>query len=338
MKKLTIIIPIYNVERYLKRCLESCIEQTLDNLEVVIIDDYSTDGSFQIAQEYADKYPHLIRVFRQETNKGQGAARNRGIELAKGEYLLFLDSDDWIEENACELLWKAAKEQDADMAGGDWLYSTDNSDEIRRLHYLSSGFGKDNLEKLSIYTYKCGLFWTRIYRKNFLTKNHIKFLEGKIYEDSPFNFLTALYANKVIKLDLPFYHYYQRPGSSSHRRNDPRHYKDKLDVVEYIFCTCKERGLYEDYKSVIDDKWLSGIMTATRDCLIKFDKPVVKWIKHIKKLCKERQPQYRTTSIYYKVGPTGQRIIFDFAMWSPWLSSMIVPRVYRILRLFCKEI
>ena len=113
MVKISIIVPVYNTEPYLEQCLDSIINQTLEDIEIICVNDGSTDNSLSILEEYASK-DNRIRIINQE-NKGQGFARNNGLKNVNGEYVLFVDSDDWIELNTCEALYKKVNELDLDM-------------------------------------------------------------------------------------------------------------------------------------------------------------------------------------------------------------------------------
>lgn len=112
--KTSIIIPIYNVDRYLYKCLESCVNQSLSGIEVIAIDDCSTDGSASIIDEFERRYPSILKRFKTPCNSRQGAARNIGIKNAQGEYLCFVDGDDYIDSTMCEDLYSVAKENNAD--------------------------------------------------------------------------------------------------------------------------------------------------------------------------------------------------------------------------------
>ena len=112
--KISIIIPVYNVEKYLRECLDSCINQTLADIEIICVDDCSPDNSIKILEEYQAK-DYRIKIFRHEKNKNLGAARNTGIQNAIGEYVWFVDSDDYIDTKACQILYDAIKEFNVDM-------------------------------------------------------------------------------------------------------------------------------------------------------------------------------------------------------------------------------
>lgn len=167
--KISIIIPIHNSQSYLKRCIESCIAQTIDSFEVILIDDCSSDDSPKIIAEYVSLYPNTIQAIYLKENMRQGGARNQGILAAKGEYIAFVDSDDWIDPDMCEVLYNAA--MGADMSGANMIIESDTSKKIS-LDYQTSLFDSDLRLQ---YIQSCGLFWTRIYRKQFIIDNSIFF-------------------------------------------------------------------------------------------------------------------------------------------------------------------
>ena len=136
----SIIIPVFNAEKYLTRCLQSCLMQTLDNVEIIVIDDASTDDSPSIINNYANGYPNKVIPIYFNQNKKQGVARNYGIKMARGDYVFFVDADDWIEPNTCYELFFAAKSADADMVGGDYYISSLVKEDLITLNYNSVDF------------------------------------------------------------------------------------------------------------------------------------------------------------------------------------------------------
>lgn len=134
--KVSVIVPVYNSERYLRDCLESLLNQTLTELEIILVDDASTDKSFEIMAEYKSQYPK-IKIFKSEQNKGQGASRNIGMSLVTGEYIGFLDSDDYVTPTMYENLYNAAKENNADIATTRLTFVKDSS-------YLGKIFESNN--------------------------------------------------------------------------------------------------------------------------------------------------------------------------------------------------
>ena len=142
MKKISIIIPVYNVEQYIKNCLESVINQTYDNWEIILIDDGSTDNSKAIYENIA------IKKFKQ-TNKGVSAARNLGIEKAQGDYIVFLDADDWIEKNFLERMLEVIENEDADIVQCNFYYANNRSN-IERKHIRPSYSIRNNMDELQL--------------------------------------------------------------------------------------------------------------------------------------------------------------------------------------------
>ena len=146
MVAVTIIIPIYNCERYLSKCLDSAINQTLKNIEIICVDDGSTDSTPKILHEYSDKDSRIIVIT--QKNSKQGCARNRGLEIAKGEYVTFLDSDDWLDANYCELLYNAVKKIDVNIAVANIIRKKKNKQRHHlKLKFEKAYYGANNILK-----------------------------------------------------------------------------------------------------------------------------------------------------------------------------------------------
>lgn len=188
--KISIIIPVYNVEKYLRECLDSCINQTLEDIEIICVDDCSTDGSFKILEEYHQK-DCRIKIFRQEENKKQGAARNKGLGIATGEYIWFVDSDDYIDTKACQILYDAIKEFDVNML----CFSAIQFIETNKTRHFSYPHYFQGVQLNKIYHPQTN--WREIHFSNlnvspctYLTKrtviHNFRFREGVFFEDTDF--------------------------------------------------------------------------------------------------------------------------------------------------------
>ena len=173
--KVSVIIPVYNVEQYLKVCLDSILCQDFSDYEILLIDDGSKDSSPAICDEYAQKYSH-VQVIHQE-NKGQGGARNTGIRAAKGEFLLFVDSDDSLKSGALRAVYEAAAAQDADVA----VFGMDCVDEQGRVTATrtptESGTVVLQDNSLTFTFFKDSYVWNKLYRRSLLAENGIVFPE-----------------------------------------------------------------------------------------------------------------------------------------------------------------
>lgn len=222
----SIIIPVYNVENYLTCCLESVIYQTFNNYEIIIVNDGSTDNSLSIIKNYSNKYRN-IRVINQK-NQGQSVARNRALEIANGEYIYFLDSDDYIEKNTLEMLYAESKQNNLDllMFDGDDVYESFASDKMKfGSNYIKSGNypnvvdGKkmfiDLMENKDYTCSPCLLF----VKRELLEKKSLRFYEGIIQEDELFTFELILSSTRVKHINKVFFHRRIRQNSTMTGKN-----------------------------------------------------------------------------------------------------------------------
>lgn len=224
--KVTVIIPVYNIEDYIYDCLISIVKQTLKEIEIIIVNDGSTDNTFSIISTFA-QYDKRIKIVNQ-SNQKSGAARNKAIKLAKGEYITFVDSDDTIELTTLETLYNTAKSNKNDiiMCGA----YTNKYRKSKKGYYsiekipkkLKNKILENNVIKENILTFP-PIAWGKLYKTNFLTENKILFQEGCNGEDQIFFIKTVLLANNIYILDKNYYYYRKdRPTSLTHskQKND----------------------------------------------------------------------------------------------------------------------
>lgn len=208
--KISIIIPIYNMEKYLRKALNSCINQTLKEIEIICIDDCSTDKSSEILKEYTQK-DSRIKIITQKINQGQGVARNIGIKQAIGEYIMFLDPDDWYELCACETAYKQITKNNNDIVLFNFFYYNNETKKFsisenytnalnNYKHYNNLSTLKDNVP----YSNYCVI---KIYSRQFLIKNKFKFTPTRCAEDNPFAIKTTLAATSISVLNEFLYNY-----------------------------------------------------------------------------------------------------------------------------------
>lgn len=237
--KISIIIPMYNVEDYIAECLNSIINQNIKEFEVIIIDDGSTDKSNDIAQEYCNKYP-FFSMYKQK-NSGQSIARNLGIQKARGEYLFFLDSDDYIEENSLENLYNICKENGLDILKTEWttLFESTgqrvvNKSPLTNIHYKT--ITTRHYYKESIYTWYNVIPWNGLIRREFLIGNRIKFPEKIQFEDNTFTLWLLLkdFNGKIMQIDIPFYNVRIRGGSTTSEIVGPKKIYDILENIDLM--------------------------------------------------------------------------------------------------------
>lgn len=239
---ISVLVPIYNVERYLDECLSSLRAQTFGDFEVICINDGSTDGSRRIVQKYLDADVRF-RVIDKE-NSGYGASMNRGLSAAKGKYVAILESDDFFDPSALETLYDAAEKNESEVVKANfWLYWS--APEGRRELFPVVGPGESGrtmrpLDDISIFFRKPSI-WSALYRRDFLERNDIDFLEtpGASYQDAGFNFKVWASARRATFIDVPILSYRQDNEGSS------------VNSSAKAFCVCDE---YASMESFVDER------------------------------------------------------------------------------------
>ena len=216
--KITVIVPVYNVENYLRKCLDSIITQTYKNIEIIVVNDGSTDASGQICQEYAQKDNRIIYI--EKENGGLSDARNVGLDKMTGSYVTFIDSDDWIEQDYIETLYKKIVEYQADIAVGNY-YSYNEDEETYYFHIYGDSYYEKIYDNISIFenlyesqemkSFALISAWGKLYKAKLF--DYLRFEKGKLGEDGYFNQKMYLSVNKVVYLNKGLYAYRQRSGS-----------------------------------------------------------------------------------------------------------------------------
>ena len=234
-KLVSVIIPVYNVEKYIKPCIESIINQTYKNLEIILVDDGSTDSSGLICDEYSER-DNRIKVIHQK-NRGLSGARNSGIEIAKGEFLSFVDSDDFLDLRFFKEMMQKAEKEKSDIALCGVTYCNENgefiSEDIIDKHTVIMGL--DQLKLLLCDNKKYSTTaWAKIYRKNLW--DQIRYPEGKYHEDVYTTYKVVDKSHRSSIIAKPYYWYRQITGSITHSKFNLKH----LDSVE----ATKERAEY----------------------------------------------------------------------------------------------
>lgn len=217
--KVSIIIPVFNSEKFLFNCLDSIKNQTMRDIEVICIDDGSNDGSFDILKDYENE-DGRFKVFHQE-NQGAGMARNNGISYSKGEYILFVDSDDFIEEDTCEILYNLAERLNSDLVLFDAIRHIEEGKSLELIHFSKnnpSDFNNFSFDykyvKDKVFDGYYGVIWNKFYKSSFIKKNNIRFPNHKIYNDVEFHVKSLILAENISHSPKILYHY-NRIGQDS---------------------------------------------------------------------------------------------------------------------------
>ncbi|ALT69747.1 glycosyltransferase [Methanobrevibacter millerae] len=218
--KVSIIIPVYNSESLLTDCLMSVKNQTLSDIEIICIDDGSTDNSFKILKDFSNG-DKRFKIFHQE-NSGAGFSRNVALEKVTGDFVLFLDSDDWIEKDTCEKLYNQAINLHSDLVLFDAVRHLPDNQSMDLIHFLGVDSNKDfsslsfdyKLVKNKVLNAYFGVIWSKFYKSSFIFENNIKFPYHKLYNDVEFHVKSMLLAKRISYFPKIFYHY-NRIGQDS---------------------------------------------------------------------------------------------------------------------------
>ena len=255
MTKLSIVIPVYNTEKYLKKCLDSIFSQTFKDFEVICVDDGSTDNSLEVLKQFP-----LVRIIKKQ-NKGSGAARNIALACTKGEYVLFVDSDDWLVDCAFEKLIRSVETFNTDiLIFGAFTYSNgklrSGSYGVKKIpkKYLHKVFNKSDF-KDEIFKFP-STAWTKLYKRNFLINNNINFQNIRVGQDQIFFVKSMLQANAIAVLNKNLYCYRKkRPGSvTSVKKKTTFSPVDVFWEVERYLDTCS----YKYKRSVLNKYFLKA--------------------------------------------------------------------------------
>lgn len=283
--KVSVIIPIYGVENFVKRCAESLLTQSLQDIELIFVDDDTKDLSVSVIESCIKKHPSFkgdVKIIHHEKNKGLPAARNTGLSCASGDYVFHCDGDDWLEVDALEKLYSVAVESDADYVWCDWFLSYDNSERVMAQPDYSS---KDDMLRNGLLG--CGMkynVWNKLVRRSVYLGNNITFPEGRSMGEDMTMIMLASCSTKVAHCPYPLYHYVRmNTGALTQSLNEK-----KLDDIVYNVervSSFLESKFSRKYSREINwfkinvklplliecdgmyDKWLSLFPESNTDCL-----------------------------------------------------------------------
>ncbi len=283
MEKVSVVIPIYNIEDYIGDCLKSVVNQTYKNLEIICVDDCGTDNSMNIVEDYA-KGDHRIKIIRQKENRGQGEARNLGIvDTVTGKYICFIDSDDFIESDYIESFVKTIEDKNVDLVCNINILKYYGSNDIRNKFIKNKrdfvinrklNFNEESFKKLPISA------WCKIYKTSLVKENKVYFASNKLkFEDFYFWYILKTKVKSICIICGPTYFYRQRNNSTmslnKYKKNDCF---DSIYIIELIYLYYKNNYLLGTYS--IPFNWLN---------------------KHFKKICEKNKFFLKTKNLFKKI-------------------------------------
>ena len=266
MVKVSIIVPIYNVEKYIDKCIQSLLNQTLEEIEIILVNDGSTDKSKKRCEYYKNKYPKKIKYYEKE-NGGLSSARNEGLKHITGKYIAFLDSDDYVENVMYEKLYNKAVKDNADIVECNfiWEYSNGGKEDILK-HYKNK---KDIIKRARV------VAWNKLIKADLINKYKINFPNGLIYEDIEFLYKLIPYINKISYIDECYVHYVQREDSLSNKQTDK--VEDIFKILNNIIIYYKQSGFFQQYKKQIRYMYTRILLGSSLKRVLKIED---KQLKH----------------------------------------------------------
>ena len=312
--KLSVIVPVYNMMSggKLKNCLESLIKQNVEDMEIIAVDDKSTDDSLTFLESYSQKYGKRFVTIASPVNRRQGGAKNLGLQKASGQWIGFVDSDDWISQNMFSLLLSKAEETGADVVGCDYLITNEIGKESGTVIHNNTdeqtgALGEAQYKKLIL---QPGSMVIKIYRRELFEKWNIRFPEFMFYEDNAIAAIPLLYAGRFERVAQPLYFYYQNTGSTVHTVNISM-CEDRIKAMEFYKKEYTRRGFFEKYPEEVTYKIIElGYKTTLFSHLQSTDCPSLAFVRRLRDFLLEHAPQYMDNAYYQKyTDPESKKLI-----------------------------
>jgi len=294
--KVSVIVPVYNVEKYLEKCLNSLVNQTLEDIEIIVVNDGTKDNSQKIIDKYTKKYPKKVKGYIKE-NGGLSSARNYGLKYASGEYIAFVDSDDYVELDMYEKMYNKAISENFDIVACDLFYVYDDK-KVEAFSNLNNDiFTQEEIKQSMINIYPSA--WNKIYKKD-LFKHKIYFKDRVWFEDVEFLYRLISKVNSIGVVHEKFYNYVQRAGAITKTFDDRLfHYIDNWNgILDYY----KKNKIYDEYKLELEYCYVRYLYATFIKSASNFtdkklyEEAVNKAIENVK----TNFPNYRKNKYFYK--------------------------------------
>lgn len=300
MKLVSIIVPIYNAQNDLARCLDSLLEQTLEDIEIILINDGSKDNSLEICKAYAQKDSRVILI--DQINSGVSSARNAGLDRATGQYVGFVDPDDWVEPNMYEVMYEKITTLGCHVCVCNYYKDDKNNSTPKRFKTKKEVLDKEEIIDVVVsnmvgaddimphYNYVMGCVWRCLYSRAFIEMHQLRFEVGVgIMEDLVFNVRGLLKADKMCIIPEFLYHYVQNPKSILHTYNKNM-WPDQMKVHNLLEAYIKEAGLEERMRNRLDMRYVGMAFSAIYNEVNRKSKSGVKYkVDKVKEICADEK-------------------------------------------------
>lgn len=340
---LSIIVPVFNMaaEGKLEYCLDSLVNQTITDYEIIAVDDCSTDNSLEILRSYEKKYSSKFKVIASVDNRKQGGAKNLGLEQAKGDWIGFIDSDDWVTPDFYEKLLSSAEETGADIAGCDYHLTYEHSMKIGQVVHNNKPeqAGSLNKEKYRSLILDSGSLVVKIYKRHIIFDFPNRFPEHIFYEDNAISNSWMLRAKRFAYLQEPLYYYYQHDTSTVHTITKER-CEDRMEAARVMVREAGEFGFLEEYYPEIESSFTTLFYVNTLfSYMAGVKKKEFGFIRELGKEMKETFPGFMENPYYQERVHEEERRLIRMQMKST-LYFMIYYQLlwsYRKLRKKCEK-
>ncbi|MEA1954442.1 MAG: glycosyltransferase family 2 protein [Campylobacterota bacterium] len=281
MIKVSIVVPVFNInKKLLTKCITSLMNQTLDSIEIILVDDASSlTETIEILNDFKSKYSDIITVVTHKTNKKQGGARNSGMKVAKGQFIGFVDADDYIDKNMYKLLYEKAIDDKADIVDCDLIH-VDTNDKVMKREISLSKFTELDLIQYA------GRIVTKIFKLRMLQDNKIYFPENMFYEDNAIYGIYNLYANKISKINKYLYYYVRHQNSTL--ANSKLHIDDKVNAGIIYYDIYKKRGFLEKYQYEVQMQFVNIYFILTYRLISKYDNDYINKLNNMIEVIKNK--------------------------------------------------
>lgn len=319
---ISVIIPVYNVGQYVGKCLDSLISQTFPNIEIICVNDCSTDNSLEILKSYEARDNRIVVVDLPENIK-QGGARNIGIKMARAPYLAFVDSDDWVSHDMYEKLYTLACKNNADIVCSDYYIYYSDSDIRIGINCAEDLFLKTEDERNRHFLIGECRLWTNIYKKEIFINNNLTFPEKLYYEDNAIVAALYLSATKIVKDNHPYYYYRCNNVSTTRSINNYRFF-DRLQTSMMFLNNMYKLGIYEKYKDEVEYRFTELFyVTSIIVAISQFDPPAKEYIDQIKRDIKGLFPDFMGNRYYKARVPIKIRVLLRFIYFKTDLGIIL---------------
>ncbi len=335
--KLSVIVPVHNMMAggKLKNCLDSLLRQDIEDMEIIAVDDKSTDDSLAFLESCSQKYGSRFVTIASPVNRRQGGAKNLGLQIARGEWVGFIDSDDWVAKDMFSRLLQKAEETGADVVGCDYLLTDETGRETgtvvqNNTEEQTGQLGEEQYRKLLL---QPGSMVIKIYRRELFEKWAIRFPEFMFYEDNAIGVLPLLYASRFERIPEPLYFYYQDPRSTVHTVSVAR-CEDRMKAMEIYKKECIQRGFFERYHDEIIYKIAElGYKTTLFSYLQAAALPSLAFVRKMRGYLLAQAPDYADNPYYRQYTDKESRKLIALHVKSPFLFLLYYKLLHGYRRL-----